>query len=228
MFGEQLPTKRSSVEFRFCVRNTLDALRTSSQKKASSTLKIPRNSSRSFVGPSRARSRSPTHRTYVQPLRSWIAWCRRSKVRSNRVGQCIHKVKGQTEGELARIDISTPSQVAESDKKIPLPTVSGPPGVVVMQGKTIESALRWARRWHTIVQNLPRFLNLALMMLDPCCLYAVLGLLFFSSVQSVAGQNIPNPVPLINSPLSPTSGCSRQRGIHSYSARLRVCVWIQR
>jgi len=50
-------------------------------------------------------------------------------------------VKGQTEGELARIDISTPSQVAESDKKIPLPTVSGPPGVVVMQGKTIESAL---------------------------------------------------------------------------------------
>jgi len=31
--------------------------------------------------------------------------------------------------------------VAESDKKIPLPRVSEPPGVVVMQGKTIESAL---------------------------------------------------------------------------------------
>lgn len=50
------------------------------------------------------------------------------------------------------------------------------------------------------------------MMLDPCCLYAVLGLLFFSSVQSVAGQNIPNPVPLINSPLSPTSAAPGSAG----------------
>jgi len=43
------------------------------------------------------------------------------------------------------------------------------------------------------------------MMIRDCRLYAVPALLFFSSVLSVAGQSIPNPVPLINNPLVPTS-----------------------